>query len=174
MLGSRPLSRTTAFAPRRDSRREKPFHQERPELYVASPNHNPKLPILSISYLSRFPSRFPAFPTPVPLSPLLSRFPHCPAFPRQLSDHPLSMKLGSMTERRLWSQRLCLLLVRWFPCQRVTANASPRGRRYAESGRGYWSPASPEGRGHVRRSTNPWRRSPGRLVPARAGCARNA
>src|SRR5208337_1226484 len=80
----------------------------------------------------------------------------------------------SMTERRLWSRRLCLLLVRWLPGQRVTANASPRGRKCAESGRGYWSPASPEGRGHVRRSTNPWRRSPGRLVPARAGCARNA
>src|SRR5271166_4573455 len=58
MLGSRPLSRTTAFAPRRDSRREKPFHQERPALFVASPNHNPKLPILSISYPSRFLSRF--------------------------------------------------------------------------------------------------------------------
>src|SRR5208337_4136368 len=56
MLGSRPLSRTTAFAPRRDSRSEKPFHQERPALFVASPNHNPKLPILSISYLSRFPA----------------------------------------------------------------------------------------------------------------------
>src|SRR5271166_2849036 len=54
MLGSRPLFRTTAFAPRSDSRREKPFHQERPALFVASPNHNPKLPILSISYLSRF------------------------------------------------------------------------------------------------------------------------
>src|SRR5208282_6049312 len=54
MLGSRPLSRTTAFAPRRDSRREKPFHQELPELFVASPKHNPKLPILPISYLSRF------------------------------------------------------------------------------------------------------------------------
>ena len=54
MLGSRPLSRTTAFAPRRDLKREKPFHQERPALFVASPNHNPKLPILSISYLSRF------------------------------------------------------------------------------------------------------------------------
>src|SRR5271157_2198361 len=61
MLGSRPLSRTTAFAPRRDSRREKPFHQELPSLSVASPKHNPKLPILSISYLSRFPSRCPAF-----------------------------------------------------------------------------------------------------------------
>ena len=61
MLGSRPLSRTTAFAPLRDSRREKPFHQERPALFVASPNHNPKLPILSISYLSRSVplSRFP-------------------------------------------------------------------------------------------------------------------
>src|SRR5208337_785768 len=55
MLGSRPLSRTTAFAPRRDLKPEKPFHQERPALFVASPNHNPKLPILSISYLSRFP-----------------------------------------------------------------------------------------------------------------------
>ncbi len=54
MLGSRPLCRTTAFAPRRDSRREKPFHQELPALFVASPNHNPKLPILSISYPSRF------------------------------------------------------------------------------------------------------------------------
>ena len=71
MLGSRPLSRTTAFAPRRDSRREKPFHhhQERPALFVASPNHNPKLPILSISYLSRFPAFL------VPLS-----CPTCPAF----------------------------------------------------------------------------------------------
>src|SRR5271157_1209338 len=54
MLGSRPLSRTTAFAPRRDLKREKPFHQERPALFVASPNHNPILPILSISYPSRF------------------------------------------------------------------------------------------------------------------------
>src|SRR5271165_5367413 len=61
MLGSRPLSRTTAFAPRRDLRREKPFHQERPALFVASPNHNPRLPILSISYLSRFPPPCPAF-----------------------------------------------------------------------------------------------------------------
>src|SRR5271157_5790654 len=74
MLGSRPLSRTTAFAPRRDSRREKPFHQELPSLSVASPKHNPKLPILSISYLSRF--LCPAFS--VPLS--LSRFPLSPAF----------------------------------------------------------------------------------------------
>ena len=72
MLGSRPLSRTTAFAPRRDLKREKPFHQERPALFVASPNHNPKLPILSISYLSRFP-HLPLSPPPVPLSP--------PAFP---------------------------------------------------------------------------------------------
>src|SRR5271166_4160452 len=55
MLGSRPLSRTTAFEPRRDLKREKPFHQERPALFVASANHNPKLPILSISHLSRFP-----------------------------------------------------------------------------------------------------------------------
>src|SRR5271165_1447519 len=55
MLGSRPLSRTTAFAPRRDLKREKPFHQERPALFVASPKHNPKLPILLISYPSRFP-----------------------------------------------------------------------------------------------------------------------
>src|SRR5271157_2928006 len=59
MLGSRPLSRTTAFAPRRDLKREKPFHQERPALFVPSPNHNPKLPILSISYLSRFPLLVP-------------------------------------------------------------------------------------------------------------------
>ena len=43
-------------------RRETPFHQERPALFVASPNHNPKLPILSISYLSRFP--LPRFPLP--------------------------------------------------------------------------------------------------------------
>src|SRR5271157_5988294 len=71
MLGSRPLSRTTAFAPRRDSRREKPFHQELPSLSVASPKHNPKLPILSISTcpafsvpLSAFPlSAFPRFPS---------------------------------------------------------------------------------------------------------------
>ena|SRR5271157_341078 len=42
-----------------DSRREKPFHQELPALFVASPKHNPKLPILSISYLSRFPPRVP-------------------------------------------------------------------------------------------------------------------
>ncbi len=69
MLGSRPLSRTTAFAPRRDLKREKPFHQERPALFVASPKHNPKLPILSISYPSRFlplsiscPSRFLLLP----------------------------------------------------------------------------------------------------------------
>ena len=87
MLGSRPLSRTTAFAPRRDSRREKPFHQERPALFVASPNHNPKLPILSISYPSRFPPPAcqyrtrPAFRpplvniVPVPLSAPASRFP---------------------------------------------------------------------------------------------------
>ena len=78
MLGSRPLSRTTAFAPRSDSRREKPFHQKRPALFVASPNHNPKLPILSISYPSRFlprpafchlASRFlPILSIPVPLS----------------------------------------------------------------------------------------------------------
>src|SRR5271157_5845243 len=61
MLGSRPLSRTTAFAPRRDSRREKPLHQELPSLSVAWPNHNPKLPIFSISYPARFPLR-PAFP----------------------------------------------------------------------------------------------------------------
>src|SRR5271157_5005160 len=86
MLGSRPLSRTTAFAPRRDSRREKPFHQERPALFVASPNHNPKLPILSISSCPAFPRTCPAFPLlPVPLS--LS--PSCqyrtrPAFPRSL------------------------------------------------------------------------------------------
>src|SRR5271157_835835 len=66
MLGNRPLSRTTAFAPRRDLKREKPFHQERPALYVASPNHKPKLPILSISYLSRFPLNI----VPVPLSPV--------------------------------------------------------------------------------------------------------
>src|SRR5208337_1333772 len=46
MLGSQPLSRTTAFAPRRDSRREKPFHQERPAPFVASPNYNPKTPHL--------------------------------------------------------------------------------------------------------------------------------
>src|SRR5271157_1511769 len=59
MLGSRPLSRTTAFAPRRDLKREKPFRQERPALFVASLNHNPNLPILSISYLSRF--RFTVF-----------------------------------------------------------------------------------------------------------------
>src|SRR5271157_5905696 len=60
MLGSRPLSRTTAFAPRRDLKREKPFHEERTALFVASANHNPKLPILSISYPSRFRPR-PAF-----------------------------------------------------------------------------------------------------------------
>src|SRR5271157_1979558 len=65
MLGSRPLSRTTAFAPRRDLKRERPFHQELPALFVASPNHNPKLPILS--YPSRFPARTrPAFPLSVP------------------------------------------------------------------------------------------------------------
>ena len=52
-------------------KREKPFHQERPALFVASPNHNPKLPILSISYLSRFlscPAFCPAVPLSVPLS----------------------------------------------------------------------------------------------------------
>ena len=57
---------------------------------MASPKHNPKLPILSISYLSRFLSRFPPVsrfppalvnivPVPlsasVPLSACLSRFP---------------------------------------------------------------------------------------------------
>src|SRR5271157_3049328 len=71
MLGSRPLSRTTAFAPRRDLKPEKPFHQERPALFVASPNHNPKLPILSISYLSRFPVP-PAF-RPRALPPQVAR-----------------------------------------------------------------------------------------------------
>ena len=80
MLGSRPLSRITAFAPRRDSRREKPFHQELPSLSVASPKHNPKLPILSISYPSRFPP-----PSHNPKLPILSisypsRFPLRPAF----------------------------------------------------------------------------------------------
>src|SRR5208337_4198155 len=85
MLGSRPLSRTTAFAPRRDLKPEKPFHQERPALFVASPNHNPKLSILSISYLSRFPPPVPLSAphlvniVPVPLSaPPLSRFPPPP------------------------------------------------------------------------------------------------
>ena len=96
MLGSRPLSRTTAFAPRRDSRREKPFHQERPALFVASPNHNPKLPILSISYLSRFPlplvhiafhlSRFP----PLSRSRFPAFLPSCPAFRLPTSRHLLA------------------------------------------------------------------------------------
>jgi hypothetical protein len=70
MLGSRPLSRTTAFAPRRDSRCEKPLQQELPSLSVASPTHNPKLPhLVNIS--------------PVPLScptaerSWLSACPHC-------------------------------------------------------------------------------------------------
>ena len=93
MLGSRPLSRTTAFAPRRDLKREKPFHQERRALFVASPKHNPKLPTLSISYLSRFPypcqyRTCPAFRTRFPYFSIsyLSRFPYscqyrtCPAF----------------------------------------------------------------------------------------------
>ena len=51
----RPVSRTSASAPRRDSRREKPSHQERSALFVASRNHKPKAPILSLSDLSRFP-----------------------------------------------------------------------------------------------------------------------
>jgi hypothetical protein len=94
MLGSRPLSRTTAFAPRRDLKPEKPFHQERPALFVASPNHNPKLPILSISYLSRFPPPVPLSASktphlvnivPVPLS--CPQYRTCPAF-RLLSRFP--------------------------------------------------------------------------------------
>ena len=45
-------------------------------MFVASPNHNPKLPILSISYPSRFLAfcpRRPAF-CPLPLSAPASRF----------------------------------------------------------------------------------------------------
>jgi len=56
MLGSRPLSRTTAFAPRRDLKREKPFHQERRALFVASPKHTQTPHLLNI------------VPVPVPLS----------------------------------------------------------------------------------------------------------
>ena len=78
MLGSRPLSRTIVFAPRRDLKREKPFHQEQPALFVASPNHNPKLPILLISYWSAFP--------------VCPRFP-CPAFPLSRLDFPPAPKL---------------------------------------------------------------------------------
>src|SRR5271166_4440287 len=89
MLGSRPLSRTTAFAPRRDSRREKPFHQERPALFVASPNHNPKLPILSISYPSRFRFR-PAFAFCLLLLPPRCQYRTCPAFCLPLSISYLS------------------------------------------------------------------------------------
>ena len=49
---------------------------------MASPNHNPKLPILSISYRSRFPPyrTRPAFRLAVPLSASPSRFPPRPAF----------------------------------------------------------------------------------------------
>ena len=62
-------------------------------------------------------------------------------------------------------------LVAW--AKRVTANASPRGRRSVESGRDYWSPASRKGEGMC---GNQQVHGADRLAgcSSRAGCGRNA
>src|SRR5207247_6022587 len=49
--------------------------------------------------------------------------------------------------KKIVSGRYLLVAGAWSTGRRVTANASPRGRRSVESGRDYWSPALRQGRG---------------------------